>query len=235
MQIKTLKELESFLDSKMVNSSESTYNIIQTEVKKIFTKENVRDILISITEDDQLLKQASQFSFPHALGFDRIELVKKENYTLRLHIWWSKNAIEEDIHTHNWEFGSFVLLGSLRSKTYIENNNSNSKYYNYSIQKSTQNKGFDFNYLGLKGLEIYTDSYLKAGSWYYNSNSIIHKVVKNTDDITATFILHGPFESSASKVYYNKPITEKQKDTPIQTFTHDETKDKLNKIINMIQ
>jgi hypothetical protein len=76
--------------------------------------------LKEILENSQLLKEVAARSYRNPNGFHRLGLFKtKTGAEIRFHVWEdSVSATIENIHQHNWDMVSTMLVGSFENHTY---------------------------------------------------------------------------------------------------------------------
>lgn len=74
------------------------------------------DLLLT---DQQRLTEAARLSYRHQLGFCKFVLMHDDaGRCLRLHVWDSPFAVQEDIHSHCAHFRSRVVFGSLTENSF---------------------------------------------------------------------------------------------------------------------
>lgn len=98
------------------------------------TQSSIKELLLDISENEELLEKIANRSYLHALGFYKIVLVdsvkdlgglKENKCQLRFHVWEPTNKsvpIVESLHEHSFDFISTVLCGSLENQSFVKYN-----------------------------------------------------------------------------------------------------------------
>ncbi|NBD25532.1 hypothetical protein [Paenibacillus glycinis] len=231
---RNLDEAEKWLDVRMAETLDP-HLLVRKNFFPFANKEQVKVLLRSIMENPQQLERISKSSYAHSNGFDKMQLIKSKRYKLRMHIWWPGNKDkDEDIHSHAWSFGSYIITGNLNSINYIEDINGEGYYKYYARKtdgkKAEGKKAFDLLSQGRSGLKSLLETTVNKESWYVSSVENIHKVVRDCDITTATFVLQGPTELEYSRVFLQeKPVQTEA--IPVTLFSPNEVYEKLSKLI----
>ena len=77
----------------------------------------LRDLVAPILANDELVRDVARLSYKHNLGFDKIILLRDEfDAMIKLDVWWPDHRVNDNIHSHRWDFSSIVLAGRLNLK-----------------------------------------------------------------------------------------------------------------------
>ena len=156
----------------------------------------------------QLTKEVASRSYFHYNGFDKIVLLSPESlaYKLRLHIWWpSDKAHIENVHNHDWDFGSFMLAGSYIFQEFQQSSNG-LELYHYRYTPPNEKAFYSMEFVGTKKLSCTFEANLLKGTFYTLSHYVYHCVVSDPTKLTATLMLHGPKKNSNVEVFSYNPI-----------------------------
>lgn len=165
----------------------------------------VSDFIEATTSDERLLTCAAERTIEHVNGFDRITLVNAlPHYRLRLHIWWpERRGTPEDIHNHAWDFGSALLCGQLRFKTYILDPTGEEHWlYRHRYGQPSAYRGGDVERVQLRCV---FDTSMPAGTIYTFDHDQIHRVIPEGDAPVATLVVAGALRRDGSDVYTQQP------------------------------
>lgn len=92
----------------------------------------IKQLLLDIVQNDELLEKIAARSYLHSLGFYKIVLVdsvkdlngkKETKCQLRFHVWQPNSdsvPIVESLHEHSFDFISTVLCGNLENQSFIK-------------------------------------------------------------------------------------------------------------------
>lgn len=80
---------------------------------------HVSEHLHNLVARGSLATEESVVGYRHPNGFTKIRLLTLHDigWTLRLHV-WNANSSDRDIHSHRWNFASYVLSGCLIEQRY---------------------------------------------------------------------------------------------------------------------
>ncbi|HEV7453878.1 MAG TPA: hypothetical protein VGO07_01320 [Candidatus Saccharimonadales bacterium] len=116
-QLFPLSDVERTLDGMLDGPEPSPIECMERAVADLATKAQLTYTLAEVVNSRNRLKQIAATSERHPLGFKKIPLISKPAYQLRLNIWDGPVELE-DVHPHEFDFASAVLLGRLATRVY---------------------------------------------------------------------------------------------------------------------
>lgn len=173
-----------------------------TILKRLAAPERFTRLLRDIAASDELMAVASQHSFAHPNGFDRIVLYKDgQAGELRLHVWWHGIPNEEWVHSHLWSFRSIILMGELHYQVFSESP-AGQPFSRYRLPATSSMGHYVFEYSGQTRLSVVFEGKATAGTAYWLSGRVFHRILAAPDSESplATLVARGPLESDYSEV-----------------------------------
>lgn len=203
-----IAEVEKYLDQVFGNSKDD-YSREILYFLDIMKGENLKQLLLSIIKNEDLLREISAQSYSHYNGFDKIVLLspKKSTYKLRLHIWWPGKKIHtENVHNHDWDFGSYIIAGSYISQEF-ECSVDGIDLYHYKYLPPRGRFFYSMKLVGKKTLKCTSEKLISKGASYVLPHHVYHNVIGNPSQLTATLMLHGPQKNLDVDVFSFNPVT----------------------------
>jgi hypothetical protein len=163
-----------------------------------------------LTNEDLLRTVHGRSSF-HANGFDRLILFRESrcSRTLRLHIFPPEPSGIPDIHNHNWDFGSLLLCGRYTAEYYAQQAAPAAVPHLHYLAHSGQqgSASYAIEFVDIVPLVLTSRETWSAGGGYVLDRTRLHRVRPNTDTLTASLVIHGPYTKYASDVYREAGLT----------------------------
>ncbi|MES2773163.1 MAG: hypothetical protein V4722_03210 [Bacteroidota bacterium] len=214
-----------------LNKPQGVANIKQT-LTLISNSFSLKELISSLTSDEQYLATMASLSYSHSLGFDKIIIAPYENsnYQLRFNIWWSEYTMlanhYEHIHNHRWDFSTYLLLGSYRFENYrpAKAGLSMHHYFYYEFEKGK----YQFDDQGIKEIELFETGILNRREQMSVSNDILHKVVPvQTNVPTVSLFLTSKPRVNKTSIYSETEILNKISVNKTLPMTANELRNKL--------
>jgi hypothetical protein len=163
-----------------------------------FLPQLIQDLLV---EPGTIARVAGD-SYRHALGFDKIVLMKVAGLgQLRLHVWWpDEQRHVEHIHNHRFGFTSLVVAGSIVSEFFQRASDGfpTTEFRESSIESNNQ---WWFDELGPTRLHVLSRVELAARSLYVLSAEALHRVSVKPGVLAFTIFLQTRLRRDWSSVF----------------------------------
>lgn len=157
--------------------------------------------IIRVLQHSDLQKQTAQRSYRHPNGFEKIVLVSDlpEIEELRIHR-WCDDLEDTNIHSHSWNFQSYVLKGSLTHHLWqlCAGDEVTAFLMPPILIRDGLADEYEFEELGRFSLESLGVFQLAQGSFYRMNSGLLHRV-KSTRDAVSLVVQAG-FDRPASIV-----------------------------------
>jgi hypothetical protein len=200
---------------------------IRALLGSIDARQWIADAIENLTADPQALQAAAAHTIEHPNGFDRLTLVDAlPHYRIRLHIWWpERRGAVEDIHNHAWDFGSVVLAGQLRFKTYTAGETGEEHFvYRHTYGAAGNYRDDEVErcrlVLGLNAV-------LPAGTQYTFDHRQLHTVSPEGEGPVATLVVTGRLLRDGSDVFVKKARNEDGFRQPTTVISADDLRVRL--------
>jgi hypothetical protein len=199
------------LDRAVASQKQGEQPHLHRELKALVEEGIVTDLLRLLLADRDLLSQVANASHTHYNHFDKIMLISSVDpeYYLRLHIWWpdDSKAADENIHDHKSEFSSVLLKGEYQFEEFLPVEEGNDFYeYKYLTRRGLNNYSMPF--VGMTKLSCVFSGTLRAGNCYTLSPHVLHRVVNNPRELTASLMLQRHPVKSFARVMTEEPLVE---------------------------
>jgi hypothetical protein len=199
-------------------------------------RSNIKILLREIKNNRELLKYIADRSYIHTNGFDKLVLADSPSgkYKIRLHIWWPRNLsaiIQEDIHSHYWDFASNVCAGEFLFEQFEERScGFRTSSYNYN---RTGNDAFDLHYCGSGNVETTFMCKMPTGTSYFWDHGLLHRVRPSKPTLTASFVVQTQDRTCTSKVFTSKSLPPRTT-TKLQFFSETQLCDRVDKLLSSL-
>lgn len=154
----------------------------------------------TLRDERQLNEVAGRSSF-HRNGFYKIVPTADSQPRLRLHIWPAGGRDEVGArhpHGHRWPFASWVITGSLKETTYVENNHGAP----FDVYDYAGSNGSIPSQPSRRVLLAPAATFMRlAGVIYTRSTGELHVATPADDPLVATLVLQGADEVATTPVY----------------------------------
>lgn len=185
-----------------------------------------KSLLNWLLKSDEDLAQIAELSYSHVLGFDKIVIMSHPPFgRLRLHVWWPGTArIVEHPHNHRYASHSALVLGKLRTNTYIQTaiGEFTTQYREESAPRENR---WSFSEIGPAYLSKATVSEFVPGDDYRMSADTIHQV-EAPSELTVTLFLEEQRARDWSEVFV-RPGDPHPRSVPQRAFTVSQLRDRL--------
>jgi hypothetical protein len=182
--------------------------------------------LKALVDSDEHLKQVAAASYSHALGFDKIVLMSELPFgRLRLHIWWPEvRRTLEHPHNHRYASHSKLVLGGLRTNTYVQST-AGATAALYREESLPGENRWTFLKIGPTHLSRVAVSEFRPGDCYFMSAETIHQV-EAPSELTVTLFLEKRRVRDWSEVFI-RPGDSQPRSAPQKMFTVSQLRDRL--------
>lgn len=152
--------------------------------------------LIDSVLADPMFETIAARSYSHANGFEKVVLAVGhcEAYKLRLHYWrgGSSQALDDsDIHSHRWDFASWVAAGSITSTRYVPDATGREMAV-YQYEPTALTGSFPLVKVGHGTFVRGASNKYSEGDMYTQCSTHLHRAIPHTSDATVTLVLQGP-------------------------------------------
>ncbi|MEP3345013.1 MAG: hypothetical protein ABJN34_13835 [Litoreibacter sp.] len=216
------------------NQDELTSQDLSKALKDLRDRYEVRDLLAHYKQNDRLAQIANR-SYHHSNGFDKIVLEETGFLALRLHVWWKGfSNIDSDIHNHNFDFASWIILGRMQNTLFTEAENGLARTrYRYDIDGSLE---YSMQPECDVHLKIQFISEHAVHSIYSIDHSVVHSGDPNIVEPTSTLVLQRSRPEMSNLIYRAE---EKAQESDVDavscsSFTSKEVAEKLNRLDRMV-
>jgi hypothetical protein len=144
----------------------------------------------AILADEVWLAEVAHDSCRHALGFDKLVLLKcGDAGQLRLHVWWTAGRrADEHIHGHRFLFESVLVTGRLSTELFAEDP-AGLRCDAYRESSTEAARRWTFEPDGKRSVTRVATLELVTGSRYVLTPEILHRAVVPTNVLTMTLLL----------------------------------------------
>ena len=161
----------------------------------------LRGALSVLLGNDAALEAVATRSSPHANGFAKVILSRGDGWTLRLHVWSpSVKSVggNLDPHGHRWAFASWIITGTLREITFVEDRRGQV----FLRCDYHHDAGQPWNLHGNGRTTLVADKQVdrRAGTVYGRTGAEVHTAVPRSD-LVATLVLQGPHRTDTTEVF----------------------------------
>ncbi len=202
------------------------------------TFNNVRDLLLYITQEENLAEKMRSISYSHVLGFDKLILAEGNNgEKVRLHIWhkdqptYQKNKFV-DIHDHYWDFSSLVLKGPLLSRRYMVSNTGNNQHQRIKLVPKLLGD-YELREAGTQSLELIEQKRIREGEVHTLEHHQLHSIVN--EDFAVSLVLQGRRLSKENTIYRKSDLIEKAQNSNINRMTKEGFKGIIESILGALE
>lgn len=170
-------------------------------------------LLNSITSDPFLNKKMLDESYYHLNGFDKIVLINRSNFKIRLHNFLPQPEKRpmENIHDHRWNFASAMLRGSFNTDLFINGSKQDLKTHSYTYHSNKVDDKYETIYNGEVFLEKLTTIQVSEGENYFMPADVLHRINEMNTDGTVTIIVTGPPINETCQLYASRLMEEEEK------------------------
>jgi hypothetical protein len=201
---------------------------------QINSNKDISRLIGKFLDNQNILNSIAKMSYTHPNGFDKIVIPSDTTSedTLRIHIWWPNSLVQkrEVIHSHQWNFKSKVILGTLKFSLYLKSPTGEA-FNKYECVGDPNNLNGVINKNGTQRLEKEMVITVSEGSEYWLGHNAIHMIHKNNAEIVLTIVCQGPFVTKKSYIFSKKPFF---KPSPRSNFTTFKLQNRLQKIIDLL-
>lgn len=200
----------SAIDSMLVINEEITLSCV---VAFLNDPAILGSLIGRITSDPFLNKRMIDESYYHLNGFDKIVLINRPNFKIRLHNFLprpEKRAME-NIHDHRWNFASAMLRGSFNTDLFANGLRKDLKTHSYTYHSNKVNDKYDTVYNGEVFLEKLTTIQVSEGENYFMPADVLHRINEMNTDGTVTIIVTGPPINETCQLYASRLMEEEEK------------------------
>ena len=197
------RDLTGYVNDYVAGESEALLEGLSMVARPV----NFRSLLTQITSDKTLLGDVASRSVWHPNGFAKIVLLSLPRYNLRLHIWRNvpgQRPGPENIHNHRWDFATTLLAGGYCHQEFRPAP-SGEEYFAYTYRPAA-GLGYSLDPLGIKALRCVFNAHLAQGSRYTISSDVLHRVVPDLSEPTASLVLQGPHLPSRVEVFATQEV-----------------------------
>lgn len=204
------------------------------------------DVLRSLINTPDRLREVANRSITHSLGFDKIVLIDPRDpqsqqtaFRLRLHLWWPQTRREQPedlidgVHNHFTDFSSVILKGTLTNQIYEVSERGGGDWYHYKalpLFSNATNRQSNFPLQGRVTLKCTHEADLVAGSIYHLPYQTLHNSFNDTSSLAATLLIYGQYETQEVDMFRLNPITEESVEV-MQRFTPELLAETLERFI----
>lgn len=225
----------------MYKSGEISEKSVQQFLTDLANTQNSINVLKTWIDNPSWLENSAKYSYEHALGFDKLVLgsSNKHGYKLRLHVWWPEKVsagFTENIHSHRWDFGSAMIVGSYIQELFVQDNTSSLEFLQYKCFPPKGKDYYSMEKVGTVGIKKVFEGSVSAGDFYYLRTDAIHRVYKPQNDttLTATFILQTAPKTDYSLAFSPNIINDSNKQPSVHLSTK-QLKNKLSTLLDRLQ
>jgi 8-oxo-dGTP pyrophosphatase MutT (NUDIX family) len=151
-----------------------------------------------------LIRNCGDTPYVHPYGFTviRLHLPYIEGWQARVHFWRQANRATEPyiVHRHGgWRLLSSVLIGSVLEDTYAFTASTGGSYWEYSVEKSADNKRSTLLNTGLRAFLTGRDTVLRdvKSGIYEIAGDTFHSTASSSQDLAVTLALTEEANSSS--------------------------------------
>lgn len=165
---------------------------VMAGIREVKENLDVAAFLRVASEDLSYCSEVAKYSYSHSNGFDKFVLHADQQWKLRLHVWWDGNtAIDSDLHNHNWNFGSWILVGSLRTILFrVESHGADRRYHvEYHPSDSVGQSNYRFSSSKEVALTPVFSTIHPQDTTYYIDHREVHSGDPADGRLTATIVL----------------------------------------------
>jgi hypothetical protein len=157
----------------------------------------LRDVLAT----DESLEEVAAQSYVHNNGFDKIVLLNRESWALRLHIWWpDQSPVDvEHVHDHAWDFISTIVTGSYQMELYRAGGDDEWFEYRYEFPEGRPEL-HGLRLVGRTRLTRVLSIHVPTGGSYAIHGGQLHRVAAVSGALTSSLVLQGPVMGDGSTV-----------------------------------
>ncbi|HRX00704.1 MAG TPA: hypothetical protein P5280_14515 [Cyclobacteriaceae bacterium] len=202
------------------------------------TFNNVRDLLLYITQKENLTEKIMSISYSHVLGFDKLILAKGNNgEKVRLHIWhkdqptYQKNKFV-DIHDHYWDFSSLVLKGSLLSRKYMVSNTGSNQYQRIKLVPKLLGD-YELREAGTQNLELIEQRRIREGEVHTLAHHQLHSIIN--EGFAVSLVLQGRRLSKENTIYRKSDLIENTQKSNINRMTKEGFKRVIESVLGAFE
>lgn len=193
------------LDSIFVNSDEADIETVARQTwATITSRSELAELIIGACE------RGLRSAYFHSNGFLKIELTRsaRSQMRLRAHFWntdWSINRLQNP-HDHAFTYCSRILLGQLRHRIFVEDNNGGLNYhrYRYSRDMRAGQDEYKLEAAGTAMLRISSESTFSEGTVYRLGSTEIHAVDPWLCNRAITLMISCPVKHTADSYVYSE-------------------------------
>ena len=134
-------------------------------------------------------------------GFVKVVLSRDDGWSLRLHVWSpSVQPVYDDLnpHGHRWAFASWIITGTLREITFVEDRRG--QVFQRCDYGRDSHEKWKLNTSGATTLVAGEQVDREAGTVYGRTGSEVHTAVPRSD-LVATLVLQGPHRAAGTEVF----------------------------------
>jgi hypothetical protein len=201
---------EGFLAKAVSGHVSGSHDALLDAVNEIGRPGNLSRLLTQLMADRNRLMACAARSYHHANNFLRLVLLagSDPSWKLRLHLWWPdeqhRARRDEHIHNHRWDFATTLLEGSYRAQEFLPEGAMD--MYRYMYFSAEGGRTFRLVPNGRGTVRQVQDTLFLQGSSYTISHRVMHRVISESDDLTATLFLQGPPCQGWTTVYADQPV-----------------------------
>lgn len=225
-----------------------TINVLQTCPSAHHARANSDELFLSKVGNSELLRLVDlihregagqvaprllEQSYWHPNGFLKVVVRAFEDGSrLRLHYWPGLSErvvpLDEDIHTHRWNYWSLVLVGALRVETFIEAKSLGTAYFEITCS-SNSNGTYTMSEPKQAILSQLSDRIIMAGSTHFGTISTLHRCARAASGPAITLFFQSAALCRASRIFRPTAPTER-----IETSSAPATCADIENMLNMI-
>lgn len=170
-------------------------------------------LLHKITTDPFLNNRMLDESYYHLNGFDKIVLINRSNFKIRLHNFLPRPEKRpmENIHDHRWNFASAMLKGSFKTDLFTNGVKQDLKTQSYTYYSDKLNDKYETVYNGEVFLEKLKTLKISQGDNYFIPSDALHRINGMNADGTVTIIVTGPPINNTCQFYASRLMEEEEK------------------------
>jgi hypothetical protein len=222
-----MTEFRDFLDRTIDGSGGS----LLTAVDEVVAAGYLRKHLVRILKGESDPRLAGVAAFSHPNGFTKIRLADQPGkWTVRLHV-WTKPESELGAHSHQWNFASRLLMGSLRAKTYTIISGGGD--YGQFICRRTVEQGYVYEHIGRCEVVLEREQTYSKGQSYLQEHELLHSVETLDSPPTVTVVVQGTDVAEWSRVAVpagEPPLVKR----PLVPLSVNETADAMNLVLDLL-
>jgi hypothetical protein len=191
----------------------------------------LRDVLAT----PERLEEVAAQSYVHNNGFDKIVLVDRGSWALRLHIWWpDQSPVDvEHVHNHAWDFISTIVTGSYHMELYRGGDGDEWFEYRYEFPEGRP-EVHGLRLVGRTRLTRVLTIYVPTGSSYAIHGGHLHRVAAVSGALTSSLVLQGPVVGDGSTVLSGSVIPDVA-NVPTVPFSASDLRSRLVRYVGALE